>query len=269
MSHLTIGGRRLFHQRRGAGEPLLLIMGMSGTHLSWGGPFLDALRRDFEIVVYDHRGMGRSARTEPPFTIVDLAEDAVALLDELGWDTAHVMGISMGGMVAQELALRHPERVRTLTLGCTYAGGPGATLTSQDVGLRLFESMQSGDRERALRVGWEVNVSRRFAADEEQFAEFRRRALEVPANVPTIMAQMQAIMPHDTSARLGEIRAPTLVIHGTEDEMLSYRNGEAIAGAIPNARLEILDGVGHLFFWEEPERSAELVRSHALAGAAT
>src|SRR4051794_8049347 len=268
MATFTVGDNELYYERSGAGEPLLLIMGMSGTHLSWGGPFLDALRRDFEIVIYDHRGMGKSARTEPPFTIVDLAEDAVALLDELGWDTAHVMGISMGGMIAQELALRHPDRVRTLTLGCTYAGGPGATLTSQDVGMRLFEAMQSGDRERALRVGWEVNVSARFAAESEQFAEFRRRALEVPANVPTIMAQMQAIMPHDTSGRLGEIRAPTLVIHGTEDEMLSHRNGEAIAAAIPNARVEIMDGVGHLFFWEGPERSAERVRSHARAGAA-
>ena len=87
--------------------------------------------------------------------------------------------------------------------------------------------------------------------------------------MPVIMAQMQAIMPHDTSGRLDEIRVPTLVIHGTEDEMLSYRNGEAIARAIPGARLELLDGVGHLFFWEEPDRSAELVREHASSRAAT
>jgi 3-oxoadipate enol-lactonase len=269
MASFRVGPNELYYERSGAGEPLILIMGMSGTHLSWGEPFLDALRRDFDVVIYDHRGMGKSGRTEPTFTIGDLAEDAVALLDELGWDSAHVCGISMGGMVAQELVLRHPERVRTLTLGCTYAGGAGATLTSPEVGTRLFESMQSGDRERALRVGWEVNVSRAFAADEAQYAEFRRRAIEVPANLPTIMAQMQAIMPHNTSARLGEISAPTLVIHGTDDEMLSYRNGEAIASAIPGARLEILDGIGHLFFWEEPERSAALIREHALAHAST
>jgi pimeloyl-ACP methyl ester carboxylesterase len=269
MATFTVGDNELYYERSGSGEPLLLIMGMSGTHLSWGEPFLEALRRDFEVVIYDHRGMGRSGRTEPPFTIADLADDADALLDELGWESAHVVGISMGGMVGQELALRHPERVRTLTLGCTYAGGAGATLTSPEVGMKLFESMQSGDRERALRVGWEVNVSERFAADEDQYAEFRRRALEVPANLPTIMAQMQAIQPHDTSARLGEISAPTLVVHGTEDQMLSYRNGEAIARAIPGARLEIMEGVGHLFFWEEPERSAELVREHARAGATT
>src|SRR4051812_48641355 len=262
-------GPTVNYVRRGSGEPLLLIQGMGGNHLSWGEPFLAELERDFDLVAYDHRGVGRSSYVTDPFSIVELADDAAALLDALGWESAHVVGISMGGMVAQELALRHPDRLRTLTLGCTYAGGPGASLTTPDVGMRLFESMQSGDRERALRVGWEVNVSPRFAADEEQFAEFRRRALEVPANVPTIMAQMQAIMPHDTSGRLGEITAPTLVIHGTEDQMLSYRNGEAIARAIPDARLELLDGVGHLFFWEEPERSAELVREHALEHAAT
>jgi len=267
MATFTVGPNELYYERSGAGEPLLLIMGMSGTHLTWGEPFLDALRHDFDVVIYDHRGMGKSARTEPPFTIVDLADDAVALLDELGWDSAHVCGISMGGMVAQELVLRHPERVRTLTLGCTYAGGPGATLTSPEVFQRLSAGMMSGDRERALRTGWEVNVSRAFAGDEAQYAEFRRRAIEVPANIPTIMAQLQAIAPHDTSPRLREISAPTLVIHGTDDEMLSYRNGEAIAQAIPGARTEILEGIGHLFFWEEPERSAALIREHALARA--
>ena len=269
MATFTVGENELYYERSGSGEPLLLIMGMSGTHLSWGEAFLDALRDDFEVVIYDHRGMGKSGRTNPPFSIADLAADAAALLDELGWESAHVCGISMGGMVGQELALRHPEKIRTLTLGCTYAGGEGATMTSPEVGQRLFESMQSGDRERALRTGWEINVSERFAADDDQYADFRRRAIEVPANLPTIMAQIQAIGPHDTSARLGEISAPTLVIHGTEDQMLSYKNAEAIARAIPGARLEILDGVGHLFFWEEPERSAGLIREHALAGATT
>jgi 3-oxoadipate enol-lactonase len=269
MATFRVGDNELYYERSGAGEPLLLIMGMSGTHLSWGEPFLDALREDFDVVIYDHRGMGRSGRTQPPFSIADLADDAVALLDELGWDTAHVCGISMGGMVAQEIALRNPDRLRTLTLGCTYAGGPESSMTSPEVGTKLFGAMQSGDQERALRAAWEVNVSRRAAADDESYAEFRRRAMEVPANLPTIMAQVQAIGPHDTSARLGEISAPTLVIHGTEDEMLSFHNGEAIARAIPGARVEILDGVGHLFFWEEPERSAALVREHALAGATT
>jgi 3-oxoadipate enol-lactonase len=267
MASARVGDHELYYERSGDGEPLLLIMGMSGTHLTWGEPFLEALRGDFEVVIYDHRGIGASARAEPGYSLADLADDAAGLLDAIGWDSAHVAGISMGGMVAQELVLRHPDRVRTLALGCTYAGGPGSSLTTPDVGQRLFSAMQSGDKELALRTGWEVNVSRRFAADEDQYREFRRRALEVPAALPAILAQVQAIQPHDTSARLGEIEAPTLVIHGTDDEMLGVANGRLIAERIPGARLEVLEGVGHLFFWEEPERSAALVREHALAAA--
>ena len=268
MASARVGDHELFYERTGSGEPLLLIMGMSGTHLTWGEPFLEELRRDFDVVVYDHRGIGKSSSAPAGYTIADLADDADGLLGELGWDSAHIVGISMGGMVAQELALRHPERVRTLTLGCTAAGGESASLTSPEVLVRLQQSWASGDREQAMRVAWEVNVSKRFAADDEQFAEFRRLAVELPATLPAIMAQMQAIGGHDTSPRLSRITAPTLVIHGTDDEMLPAANARLIAGRIPGARLEIFDGVGHLFFWEAPERSAALVREHALASTA-
>src|SRR5438477_1595769 len=134
-------------------------MGMSGSALHWGEPFLQALRADFEVIAYDHRGVGASSRLEGALTIAQLAEDAAGLLDALEVDAAHVLGISMGGMVAQELALAHPERVRTLTLGCTYCGGEGSSLTSPQVIGQLVEAMLSGDRERALRAGFEVNIS--------------------------------------------------------------------------------------------------------------
>src|SRR5689334_3317438 len=103
MAHLTVNGFELFHQRRGSGEPLLLIQGMSGTHLSWGEPFVQDLERSFDVIAYDHRGIGRSSPVTDPFTIGDLAEDAAGLLDALGLESAHVLGISMGGMIAQEL----------------------------------------------------------------------------------------------------------------------------------------------------------------------
>jgi 3-oxoadipate enol-lactonase len=101
-------------------------------------------------------------------------------------------------------------------------------------------------------------------ADEAHWAPFRAMATALPVAVPVIMLQMQAVMGHDTSARLGSIEAPTLVVHGTEDQMLPVVNGELIALRIPHARLELLDGVGHMFWWEEPERSAALVRSHVV-----
>jgi 3-oxoadipate enol-lactonase len=255
---------RLHHIRGGTGEPLLLIQGMSGTHRSWGDEFLGLLASDFETVAYDHRGIGLSPPTMDAFSIVDLADDAAALLDELGWDTAHVLGISMGGMVAQELALRHGERIRTLTLGCTYCGGPGAMMTGPETMQRLGAAMTSGDRELAIRTGFECNTSVAFQQDPAHYAAFRDMALAAPAKVATIMLQMQAIAGHDTQARLGEVNRPTLVLHGKEDLMLPYPNAELIASKIPDARLQLWDGVGHVFWWEQPERTATAIREHAL-----
>ncbi|TMK42649.1 MAG: alpha/beta fold hydrolase [Actinobacteria bacterium] len=255
----------LSYERRGNGAPLLLIMGMSGTHLHWGEPFLSELEPSFDVVAYDHRGVGKSSRVEAPFTIAQLADDAAALMAQLGWDSAHVVGISMGGMVAQELAVRHPERLRSLTLGCTYAGGAEQRLTEPAVITELMQSWSSGDREQAIRAGFAVNVSARYAAEPEHYAGFRRIALALPVAIPVIMEQMRAISGHDTSQRLGEVRVPTLVIHGTEDRMLPAENARWIASAIPGARLELMDGVGHLFFWERPAQSAALIGEIAAA----
>ncbi|HEV2815014.1 MAG TPA: alpha/beta fold hydrolase [Solirubrobacteraceae bacterium] len=268
MPTATVAGRELHYFQRGEGEPLLLIQGLTGTHLSWGDEFLDALARDFGVIVFDNRGVGNSSRVDEPFSIADMADDAAGVLDAVGVDRAHVLGVSMGGMIAQQLALRHADRIRTLTLGCTYSGGPGSVRTSDAVGLRLAEGWMSGDRERALRTGWEVNVSPDFAADEERYARFREAALGARAALAVIMLQVQAIGGHDVAARLGEIAAPTLVVHGDLDEMLSVENGRMIAAKIPGARLEILEGVGHLFWIEQPERSAGLIAEHARTQAA-
>ena len=258
----------LHYERRGEGEPLLLVQGMTGHSLHWGEGLLRALERDFELVLYDHRGVGRSAPYDSPFTIADLAADAAALLDALDVDRAHVLGISMGGMVAQELALSVPERVSTLTLGATYCGGPGATFTDDRVVNELALAILSGDADRKVRTGWEFNVSPDFASAEGNFERFCEVAVAYPVALPMVMAQVQAIVAHDTSARLAQIAAPTLVVHGTADQMLVAANGELVAGLIPGARLELLYGAGHLFFWEQPERVAELVTEHAAAARA-
>jgi 3-oxoadipate enol-lactonase len=263
--HAAVDGASLFYERRGGGEPLLLIQGMSGTHLAWGEPFLGALGADLDVVVYDHRGVGSSGPQVEPVTTAGLADDAAGLLDALDWERADVVGVSMGGMVAQELALRHPERVRTLVLGCTYPGGPEGRLAAPALIQELAGAMLSGDRELALRTGFAANLSASHVADEAHWEPFYAMATALPVAVPVIMAQMQAVMGHDTSARLASIEAPTLVVHGTEDRMLPAPNGELIARKIPHARLELLEGVGHMFWWEQPERSAALVRSHVTA----
>jgi 3-oxoadipate enol-lactonase len=266
MPRARVGEIELSYERSGSGPPLLAIMGMSGTLLSWGEPFLAPLRESFEVIAYDHRGVGESSRMEAPFTIAQLAADAAGLLDALELDSAHVLGISMGGMVAQELALAGragSNRVRTLVLGCTYCGGEGSSLASPAVGQRLFEAIASRDRERVLRTTWEICISPRFRDDAALYDAHLSLTLQRPVAQAVIMAQMRAIAAHDTSARLPELEVPTLIVHGTADDLIPVHNAHVIAGHLPEARLEILEDAGHLFFWEEPQRSAALVVDHA------
>jgi pimeloyl-ACP methyl ester carboxylesterase len=260
-----VAGAELHYERGGAGEPLLLIQGMGGTHLSWGEPFLGPLRGSFDCVSFDNRGIGFSGAVADSFTTAEMAADALGLLDLLGIERAHVLGISMGGMVAQELALAEPDRVRSLTLGCTYCGGPGAEMMNPaDLG-PLAEAIASGDRERAFRASYEVNLSPTFRADESHYAAFAEMAAGAPATREIIELQAQAIFGHDTNGRLPGLQPPTLVIHGTVDRVLPVANGHLIASLVPGSQLEILEHVGHMFWWEQPERAVELVRAHALA----
>lgn len=268
MPTAEINGRELYYERRGGGAPLLLVQGMTGNHRHWGEPFLSRIEPDFEAIYYDHRGIGRSAPTAEPFSIADLADDAVTVLDRLEIEDAHVMGVSMGGMTAQELALRHPERVRTLVLGCTTAGGPDSSPPDPVVVQRLGELFMAGRVGEAMAEGFRFNVSPEFAEDERNVAIFRDIAAELPMDLQIMWAQLQAIASHDTAARLGEIDAPSLIVHGSADRILPVTNAHHLARLMPDARLEIFDGVGHLFWWERPERSAELVRELAAAAAA-
>ncbi len=265
MPTIDIAGTDLYYERRGAGEPLLLIQGLGGNSLHWGEGFLAGLEDSFELILYDHRGAGRSGALEGELTIADLASDAVGLLGALELDAVHVVGISMGGMVAQELVLQAPERVRTLTLGCTFPGGPEATMTDMTVVGMLAEAVLSGDQDRTLRVGYEVMIAAEYGEQEGAYELYAELAGQYPAPIAVLMAQLSAIMGHDTSQRLPGVEAPTLVIHGTEDRLMDVANGELIASLVPGARLELLEGSGHMFFWEQPERSAQLVREHAAA----
>ena len=265
MPSVDASGTELHYLRAGEGEPLLLIQGMSATHLAWGRPFLGELERSFDTIVFDNRGMGLSGEAELPFAIADLAADTAALLDALELETAHVAGISMGGMIAQELALAHPERIRTLTIGASYCGGPEGTLMAPEDLQMLATAYASGVAEQVFRAMWEINLSPGFRAEDSRFAAFAEMGSALPAPQPVVLQQMQACAAHDTHERLGQIDLPTLVIHGDADRLLAYPNGRQIASLIPGARLETLEGIGHMFWWEQPQRSAELIREHALA----
>ena len=263
---VAVAGSELHYERRGQGPSLLLIQGMGANGTHWGEPFVTELERDFELLLYDHRGIGRSAPLQgsAAITVAGLAGDALALLDALGITQAHVLGISMGGMIAQELALAAPERILSLILGATSCGGTQSRATPPEVVQRLTTVALSRDRELMLRTGFELVVSRHHAADPAHFSAFVAAAKQFPATLPVLLAQKGAADAHDAYSRLRAVQVPTLVIHGTADELLGAINGDLVASLIPGARLELLEGVGHLFFWEQPQRSAELVRGFAL-----
>lgn len=247
----------------GSGEPLLLVMGVGGHHLMWSQAFLDALAVDFDVVAFDHRGIGTSARADTAYSIDDLAADALAVLDHLGWADAHVLGISMGGTVAQTLTLRAPDRVRTLILGCTWPG-PLPEQGAWGESVLDLATAASSDAIVAARLMFEANVSREFATRPGAFEEFARVAGSVKVPGPVILSQMRAATGHDLLDELGRIGCPTLVLHGTADRVIRVEGGHTLARLIDKSRLELLEGAGHLFFWERPEESARLVREFAL-----
>ncbi len=266
VTSVPVSGSELHVERRGDGEPLLLIQGLGAGSMLWGEPFLAALGDGFELILFDNRGIGRSGPCDD-LTTASLGADAVAVLDALEIESAHVVGFSMGGMAAQELALAAPERVRTLSLLATSCGGTQAQATSGDVVDALTTAVFSGDRARVLRTAFGLLVSSAFAADASNYAAFEAVARGQTPPLGVLLKQQAAVQAHDTFGRLRAIEAPTLVVHGSQDQILTAVNGDLVASRVPGAHLELLDGVGHLLFWEQPQRVAQLVREHASARA--
>ena len=259
--NIEAGGREFAYARRGQGEPLLLIQGLSGHHQMWGEEFLALIEPTFDVVAYSHRGISTSSRANEQFTTADLADDAAAIIRSLGWPSAHVFGISLGGAVTQELALRHPSLVRTVTIGCSWAGGPDVTLS--ETARRMVDAMTTGDVDHSLRTGYEANLSREFAADPAHFAQFAKLCLAERVPVPVVLMQLTAGQTHDAHTRLHEITAPTLILHGTADANIPFHNGEHLASLIPGSTFEPIREAGHLFWWENSERVADLLITHA------
>ena len=266
-AELSGRGIRLYHELRGEG-PRLLYLGGTGGDLRRPPNALEAmLASHFQVLVLDQRGMGRSGKPDVPCTMADYAEDAAALLDHVGWARVPVLGYSFGGMVAQELALRHAERVERLVLLSTTAGGAGgasyplhelAGLSPEERALRMVEL---GDRRRDAR--WRAGHSgmQRALADEALAA--LRLGADEPGHAIGTRRQLEARRQHDTWERLPGLRLPIWVFGGKYDGIAAPEAVERLAARIPAARLEFFEG-GHLFFLQDP-RALERIRE-ALAG---
>lgn len=256
----------LYYERRGEGPALLLIAGLPATAKDWR-PFAERLADSFTVVSFDNRGSGRSDKPESYYSIEGFADDAANLIEELGIEAPHVFGFSMGGMIAQELAIRHGDSISRLVLGCTDPGGERAVQPAEEVAEGFtYEGDDWGHRVRLL-------APHAFAPDfresnPEAYEAFVEAKTEDVQPLYAYRRQLGAAVRHDAYDRLGEIDNPTLVITGTEDAAVPPENSEFLHQEIPDSRLEYVPDAGHLFFIEKPEETAAILKSFLLEEAA-
>jgi 3-oxoadipate enol-lactonase len=252
------GPVRIAYDVRGRGRPLVLVQGVGIGRWGWE-PVADRLARRFQIITIDNRGIGASDAPPGPFTTRAMAQDVLAVLDHAGIQQASVLGTSLGGMIAQELALAHPERVDRLVLVATVPGGPRsrpmplgttyllatAPFLTDKARLRQFVNNALGPSTLRRRP----EIARRLAAAK----------LAHPQSEPAWRAQVAAGMLFNPLGRQRDITQPTLIMQGTADQVVDPGNADVLAHLFPNARMELLDGAGHLPYWEQPRRFARMV----------
>jgi pimeloyl-ACP methyl ester carboxylesterase len=244
----------------GEGEPVLMIMGLSGSSRAWFR-LLPHVAREHRAIVFDNRGTGDSDGVTRPLKMRDLVADALAVLDAAEEETAHVIGVSMGGMVAQHLALEHRERVRSLILGCTTPGGGGTPSWRLLAGTALRPLI--GSRRTFPLIAPALYADRTRRENPERVRADLELRIEDATAVKTSYAQMAAIAGHDTRARLHELEGlPVTVLHGTDDALVPVHNGRALAEGIPGATLVEFPDCGHMLTTDAEEAVVSAVLQH-------
>ena len=255
MSIARVGDIELYYEEHGTGEPLLCIKGLAADSTAWVLQTPDFAKRH-RTIIYDNRGVGRSSKPQGPYSIAQMADDAAGLLDALGIERADVFGMSLGGMIAQELALRWPERVDRLVLGCTHCGVAHAARPDREAG-RAF-AMETDDWAERIRALAPFAFS--AGVDGDRLARFVEKKAGDVQDPEGYRGQLGAALAHDTYDRLPEIGSPTLILTGDEDRVIPATSSDILHERIPGSRLEVIAGAGHLFFLERPDESLRLLR---------
>jgi pimeloyl-ACP methyl ester carboxylesterase len=253
------GAVELYWESTGQGPPVLLIAGQGMTMDGWWST-IPVLARSFRVIAFDNRDTGRSSHVALPYSVAQLAEDALAVLDAAQEERAHVYGVSLGGMVAQELAIHHPDRVEALVLGATSPGGRSAVLPGP-LPMTFFARaglMGSEEAEWAAVPYTYAESTRRLHA--ARIAENIAHRVSAPTNAVAYLHQAAAVATHSTFERLDHITAPTLVMHGEEDLAIPPQNARLLAERIPGAQLRLQPHAAHLYFIDEPRADREIAR---------
>jgi 3-oxoadipate enol-lactonase len=252
MEKVRVADIDIAYEISGDGHPLVLIQGLTATMDWWGEDFIDLLSQRYRVLMFDNRGAGRTEAPDGEFTVEQFADDTAGLMDALGIERAYVLGYSMGGMIGQELSLKHPEKVEKLVLCVTFCGGIKTVMASREVLERLV------DRSGSIDDQVERFVSLMFAPqwikdNRDMLDDFKRRYLLAPTTDHNAARQFMATVKFDAYDRLPGIGVPTLVACGADDILIPAENSRTIAGAIPGARLVEYEGAGHGFVWQRRE----------------
>jgi len=262
MSFVENQGAKIYWDEQGQGPPVLLIMGLGYTSVMWHRT-RPALAQQYRTVAFDNRGVGLSDVPPGPYSIAIMASDAAAVLDAAGVASAHVFGVSMGGMIAQEFALQFPARTRSLILGCTAAGGSSAVPAESKVADVLMARGMTLEQAREAILPYIYDAATPRTKIEEDVS-LRQHWLP---SLQGYMAQLQGILAWESYSRIAQITAPTLVIHGKSDALVPPGNGKLIAGRIPGAKLVLIEHASHLFLTDQTEEAnralLEFLLSHA------
>lgn len=247
-SSVEIEGRKLAYDLVSPPEPrgtILLLTGLGSKRLGWARQ-LPVFGREYRTIALDHRGTGDSDPVDQPYSVRDMADDAAAVLDALGIARTHVVGISLGGGVALQFALAHPERLARLILISTTAGGPTHAPASQEILALLVPQPALEVGERARRNYARIMAPGYTERHPEELERIVETARYRPQTPQSYVLQLQAALTHDVGQQLGQIQAPTLVIHGDQDPLVVPANGQYLAQHIPHARLILYPNVGHI-----------------------
>lgn len=251
MPYAETEGGKIYYEARGEGEPLLLIMGLGGAGADWTPLVIERLGEKFRCVTYDHRGCGRSDPPVQEVTMASMAGDAERVLEELGIETAHVAGVSMGGMIAQRLALDRPRRIDRLALIATHCGAPEA-IHSEPEAMKLIADPQPG-REGIRRTVVGLSAPGLEEREGERLEAYLDDCAARPTRFRILQGQMQAIATDSRFEELEKISSPTLVVTGDSDLLVPPRNARMLHERIAGSRLVRLEGCGHMVMLERPE----------------
>jgi 3-oxoadipate enol-lactonase len=250
MSHCQCGELTLYYEVHGEGPALLLIAGLGGGTWSWHGQ-VPYFRGTYRTITFDNRGAGRSSMPPGPYQMRQFAEDARCLIDYLQVEKVFVLGLSMGGMIAQELALLAPQRIKALFLGCTHTGGPWRIPPATGV-IELLVSNAGLSQKEMIEKNVPIFFSRACRKEKpEVIAAYCAAQLAAPEQPEyAFHAQLAAIRTFDSSERLGQLKIPTMVVSGSEDVLVPPENAEILAERLPRADVEIVPGAGHVLHVE-------------------